>query len=147
MNDKDMNVELENDLTLPGSNTKLLAVRMPQYIYNALENLAKRDSKSIPEIVRTMIYFHLFPPFVKYNISNMKNEELAERYKDFSKFEHYERIVDNILNDCEQVVKVKNVVLEKQKKMEELKKEYENEFNSLSKFNLDNDGIFIKGVS
>lgn len=146
MNDKDINVELGNDLTLPGSNTKLLAVRMPQSIYNVLEYLAKRDSKSIPEIVRTMINFHLFPSFIQHKISNIKNGDITEYYRDIRNFKHYETIVDNILIDCEQVVKVKNIVLEKQKRMEELKKEYENEFKSISKFNLDIDGIFIKGI-
>jgi hypothetical protein len=72
----------------PGSNLNLVQARVSKDLYEAIETESKKRERSIPELVRDFVSFHLIPGTLKKKISegkelDSKDRELLEAYRDY----------------------------------------------------------------
>jgi hypothetical protein len=69
----------------PGSNLHLIQARVSKDLYDAIEAEVSKTGRSIPELIREFVSFHLIPEMLKKKISegrelDSKDRELLEAY-------------------------------------------------------------------
>lgn len=111
------------------SNTKLLAVRIPDALHEYLEAVAVQRDMTVPEVVRSMIIFHVLPLLVKLL---MKKKLLHLKEEADIKILDYEITLKWIIHSCEQVDKIHERALQLEKQLGELKEQYKKAFDSIS---------------
>jgi len=64
-----------------GPNAKLLALRVPESLYGALERTSRERNIPIPLLVRHCIYFQFFPSVMEFNLKQISSRFEGEKAK------------------------------------------------------------------
>ncbi len=62
-----------------GPNAKLLALRVPESLYGALERTSRERNIPIPLLVRHCIYFQFFPSVMEFNLKQISSRFEGEK--------------------------------------------------------------------
>ena len=128
-----MKEKLFNDITpeffessfLGGSNTKHLQLRIPDNLYDSLENMSERINVPVTEIVRKSILINILP-FIITRTVQRNFLETAESKSFGEKLKEYYELMDFIIEEYQQVEVFRNKIIE----LRDYLKNFEQEFES-----------------
>ncbi len=112
-----------------GPNAKLLAIRIPDTLYAALEEAAEEENISLPLLVRGALYFQFFPSVLKYNLNSLgvqhEGEEALEELKAFKvQLDDNRERLEKLLASYKTLRRGEAFALELEEKLQQLEKEF-----------------------
>lgn len=126
---KKMSKKMTRPFALTGSNIELLQVRISKSLFSILEKEAVKREKSIPEVVRQLLLFHILPQAVirkagrKGKVLNIN--ELENSYKIMLKVMCD---IDEIIEDCKSVNALEKNLLRMKKRYEKYYNKFQIEY-------------------
>ena len=112
-----------------GPNAKLLALRVPETLYAALERTAKKEKIPLSLLVRGALYFQFFPSVLEYNLNSLgvqhEGEEALEELKAFKvQLDDNRERLEKLLASYRTLRKGEAFALELEEKLQQLEKEF-----------------------
>jgi len=112
-----------------GPNAKLLALRVPDTLYAALEKAAEEENISLPLLVRGALYFQFFPSVLEYNLNSIgvqhQGEEALEELNAFkAQLDDNRERLEKLLASYKTLRRGEAFALELEEKLQQLEKEF-----------------------
>ncbi len=129
----DMSVNAMAEIESPemaGGNNELLAVRVSPELLGAVRKLAEQRNRTVPEMVRSFLNFHLYPYVVDISMRRLKeNGDARALESTLSKSAFVGEELERIFASCEaatdRVREIQDVALRMKERFEEIEREAE----------------------